>query len=271
MPRVRMERMWFRCATVLVGVGVVGCAAHRVVTTEFDEPPRMLSGPAPAYPDSLLQARIEGFVLVQARVDTNGVVDCDSVRVVRSTRPEFEAPAVQAVCAARFRPAHFEGRPTVALVDVPVRFEFRAERTDAAAATEAAAEAERLAQMGEIQRALDAFARAEQLDARVSSWPAVLWPLCWYGGVWRHAEEVVTTCDRLVALDPRDAGARDARGIVRALTGDFEGAIADFETVVAVSPSETQRAERAEWIQALRAGRNPLTPDVLEALRSRGR
>lgn len=57
---------------------------------------------------------------------------------------------------------------------------------------------------------------------------------------------------------------RDSRGIARVLTGDFEGAISDFEAYVAYTSSEEYRTLRQEWIDALRAGENPLTPEVLK-------
>ena len=52
-----------------------------------------------------------------------------------------------------------------------------------------------------------------------------------------------------------------------ALTGDFVGAIRDFEAFVAYTSNARARAQRQGWIDALRAGENPFTPEVLEALR----
>jgi TonB family protein len=264
-----MERLLLRAAIVLAVLGAMACAGRRPASTGFDEPPRLVWSPPLAYPESLLLARVEGTVVVEARVDADGTVDCGSVRVRRSTHRAFEAPAIRMVCAARFRPAQVGGAPTVAVVDLPIRFQVEGGGREVRAAAEAAAEAERLAAVGRIPQAMEAFWRAQRLDGRVASQPALLLTLCWHGGVWGYAEQVIDVCDRLVALDPGDVRARDARGIARTLTGEYQGAIADFEQVRAHSPDDLQRAEREEWIEALRAGRNPLTLEVLERLRIR--
>jgi hypothetical protein len=66
---------------------------------------------------------------------------------------------------------------------------------------------------------------------------------------------------------------------VRALTGDLQGAIEDFQSVLdqlgdnkrykdayrSVGFEDAQ--QRREWLKALRSGENPFTPEVLEALR----
>jgi tetratricopeptide (TPR) repeat protein len=157
----------------------------------------------------------------------------------------------------------------VALIELPVKFEIETAVEDSVAATEAVAEGQRLARAGTLEPAVEAFTEARRLDRRLASSLSIWWTLCWYGSLWGRAEEFISTCDQLVAMAPDDVRARDARGFARALTGDFPGAIADFEAVIAASTSAGQRAERAEWIQTLRAGHNPVTPEVLERLRSR--
>ncbi len=64
-------------------------------------------------------------------------------------------------------------------------------------------------------------------------------------------------------------GVRGARGVARALSDDFEGAIADLEAFVAWTTSDRARDERQGWIDALRAGDNPFTPELLGELRWR--
>ena len=59
----------------------------------------------------------------------------------------------------------------------------------------------------------------------------------------------------------------DSRGVARALTGDVDGAIADFEAFVARRANNEARAQRQGWISALRAGQNLFTPEVLRTLR----
>ena len=77
----------------------------------------------------------------------------------------------------------------------------------------------------------------------------------------------MTACEQAVALAPDNGDIRDSRGLARALTGDVAGAIADFQTYVAWTSDEQLRAQRQGWIEALRRGENPFTPEVLEALR----
>jgi regulator of sirC expression with transglutaminase-like and TPR domain len=78
----------------------------------------------------------------------------------------------------------------------------------------------------------------------------------------------MSACDRAVALAPDNANLKDSRGIVRALTGDSDGAIQDFEAFVAATSDAGRKARREAWIEALRAGRQPLTPEVLAAERA---
>ena len=61
---------------------------------------------------------------------------------------------------------------------------------------------------------------------------------------------------------------RDSRGVALALTGDLEGALKDFEAAVGVGfGGDAEIEQRRDWIEALRAGRNPITPEVLERLK----
>jgi len=268
MRRLRVGSPLARAA-VLVLAGTAACATHRIESVGMDEPPQRLWSPPLAYPEPLLLAQVEGWVTLEALVDTNGRVDRASIRVLSSTDPRFETPAIEMLTGTRFRPGYREGSPVAALVRVPVRFHVGSALRDSEAAAAALAEGGRLAREGALGPAMAAFAQAQQLDPRLMTSPTVWWTLCWYGGLWGYAEDVIGTCDRLVALDPGSASGRDARGIARALTGDLDGAIADFEAVIAASGNGQQRAERGAWIQALRAGRNPLTPEVVERLRSR--
>jgi len=64
--------------------------------------------------------------------------------------------------------------------------------------------------------------------------------------------------------------ARDpSAGLVRVLLGDFEGAIADFELLIEqITWNAGRRAQRQAWVEALRVGHNPFTPEVLAELRA---
>ena len=86
--------------------------------------------------------------------------------------------------------------------------------------------------------------------------------------MWGHAAEVMAACEQAVALAPDHGDIRDSRGLARALTGDVAGAIDDFEAYVAWTGNDRSRAQRQDWIDALRAGQNPFTPELLARLRN---
>ena len=74
-------------------------------------------------------------------------------------------------------------------------------------------------------------------------------------------------CEKAVALSPDEDYIIDSRGLARALTGDIEGAIADFQVFVEWTSNEERKAQRQEWIKALQAGENPFTDELLKELR----
>ncbi len=126
---------------------------------------------------------------------------------------------------------------------------------------------ENLAREGKVKDAMAAYSKAQELHPTLTV-AAQYWNrLCGWGGKWGYASVVMSACEQAVALAPDNRYIRDSRGLARALTGDFDGAIADFEAFVAYIRSEEARAQRQGWIDALRAGRNPFTPEVLEKLR----
>ncbi|MEA5521497.1 AAA-like domain-containing protein [Limnoraphis robusta] len=123
-----------------------------------------------------------------------------------------------------------------------------------------------LAENGKIDEALAQFEKAQKLDANEIS--AFSWNrLCKYGGLYKHAEKVMFACENAVKLTPKDERFIDSRGLARALTGDFDGAIKDFEMLVEWTNDEEDKAQRKGWIESLKKGENPFTDEVLEGLR----
>jgi TonB family protein len=102
-------------ASLLPGDGVY-------VPSLVQESPELLSAPTPAYPPLLRAASIQGQVIVTAVVDTLGLAENGSVRIVRSDNSGFDAAALATVRAARFRPGRVYGRAVRVLVQVPVVF-----------------------------------------------------------------------------------------------------------------------------------------------------
>lgn len=105
----------------------------------------------------------------------------------------------------------------------------------------------------------------------VVSWGAYLNNVCWYGSLQGLAEEVLFACELALEMDPENGSIRDSRGLARALTGDFEGAIEDFQFYVTWAPDHQGTPEaiarREEWIEALQAGNNPFDETLLAELR----
>lgn len=86
------------------------------------------SSAAPEYPRWMLQKGIEGAAAVLYVVDSTGLVDTTSYRVLNSTHPDFTQAVRLALPGMRFRPAFQEGHAVRQLVQQT--FRFRISRTD---------------------------------------------------------------------------------------------------------------------------------------------
>jgi tetratricopeptide (TPR) repeat protein len=128
-------------------------------------------------------------------------------------------------------------------------------------------EGEQLARQGQIKEAIIAYEEAQKLAPSLkisaNSWNN----LCWYGSVWGHASEVMHACEQAVAMDSANGYFRDSRGVARALIGDFAGAIEDFQVFIKGTKDKQAQLRRQQWIEILKAGKNPFTPEELERLR----
>lgn len=86
---------------------------------------RVVTQVKPRYPESLRLAAIDGRVLVQFNVDTLGVVNPASVRILSSTHELFSSAVREALRGFRFRPAEVDGHRVVALAEMPFEFSIR--------------------------------------------------------------------------------------------------------------------------------------------------
>ncbi|HET9454813.1 MAG TPA: TonB family protein [Gemmatimonadaceae bacterium] len=86
--------------------------------------PRATNAP-PVYPPELRAAGVEGEAIVQFVVDTAGVPEMASFRVLRSTHSEFTKAAHAHVSTARYNPAMLRGRKVRQLVQQPFNFQIR--------------------------------------------------------------------------------------------------------------------------------------------------
>lgn len=129
-------------------------------------------------------------------------------------------------------------------------------------------DAEKLVRRGEVKRAIAAYSEARVLSDRslvevsASAWNT----LCWFGSLWGHATDVMDACNKAVAGEPDSEEFRDSRGLARALAGDRKGAIEDFQAFVDATKDEERKYQRQSWINVLRAGDNPFTPEVIREL-----
>jgi hypothetical protein len=102
--------------------------------------------------------------------------------------------------------------------------------------------------------------------------PVVFNAVCWEYCLTDQAEKGLPLCEQAVALDPSLANL-DSRGLAYALVGETDNAIADFQAVVdgladATDPESVAiRVQRSLWLEALKAGENPFTPEEMAVIR----
>ncbi|NJM74339.1 MAG: hypothetical protein HC862_32210 [Scytonema sp. RU_4_4] len=128
------------------------------------------------------------------------------------------------------------------------------------------AEGGTLAKEGKVTEAIAAYTQAQKLDPKVeidtSSWES----LCWYGSLHRHAADVMFACEKAVQLAPNNVSTRARRGLARALTGNTQGAIEDFEAYIAQTDDKKWKSRFQGWVKDLRALKNPFTDAELKKL-----
>jgi TonB family protein len=77
---------------------------------------------APAYPDFLQKEGIEGTVAVEYVVDTTGLADSATLRILRTTHPAFAEAVRAALPGMRFQPGEVGGQLVRQLVTQEFRF-----------------------------------------------------------------------------------------------------------------------------------------------------
>jgi tetratricopeptide (TPR) repeat protein len=127
-------------------------------------------------------------------------------------------------------------------------------------------EGEQLVGRGKIKEAVAAYAEAQKLDSMLEISAGSWNNLCWLGSLWGYADDICHACEKAVALEPGNGNIRDSRGLARALTGNTQGAIEDFEAFISWTTDKQQKLQRRRWIRTLRTGKNPFTPRVIKKL-----
>lgn len=87
-----------------------------------DEVPERISCPPPEYPRMLQQANIEGGVMLQFVVSSEGKVERGTVDIMGSDHKAFEGPARDMVRRCLFRPGRVRGQAVRVLVQMPINF-----------------------------------------------------------------------------------------------------------------------------------------------------
>ena len=82
----------------------------------------MPGSPQPHYPVAMKKAGREGEVLVQFVVDTTGLADVRTFKVLKATSPEFVDAVKEGLATMRFTPAEIGGRKVKQLVQEPFTF-----------------------------------------------------------------------------------------------------------------------------------------------------
>jgi TonB family protein len=82
--------------------------------------PRLVQRVEPAYPDTARIARIQGPVVLEAIITTEGRVE--ELRVLSSPSPLLSESALSAVSRWRYLPATLNGRPVTVFLTVTVDF-----------------------------------------------------------------------------------------------------------------------------------------------------
>ena len=77
----------------------------------------------PRYPDILKQAGVEGEVIASFVVDTTGLPDASTIKIIKSTHQLFENSVVAAIPAERFVPALVGGKKVKQVVMQPYMFQ----------------------------------------------------------------------------------------------------------------------------------------------------
>ncbi|WP_161809798.1 tetratricopeptide repeat protein [Lyngbya aestuarii] len=124
-----------------------------------------------------------------------------------------------------------------------------------------------LVRVYKFDEAIAAFNQAQEFDSNIEITASDWNKLCWQGSVNKQAEKVMFACNKAVELAPENGWIYSSRGLARALTGDFNGAVEDFEMFVQLGGNEEEKALRNGWIESLKKNENPFTDEILEGLR----
>ncbi|MCY1023519.1 energy transducer TonB [Pyxidicoccus sp. MSG2] len=106
-------------------VGASGGTGEALGLKQVSRPPAVLKQVAPDYPRRARSDGIQGLVVVRIIIGTDGKVEPENTRVIRSV-PALDQAAIDAVSRWRFSPAlGREGRPVRVIIEIPVEFSLK--------------------------------------------------------------------------------------------------------------------------------------------------
>ncbi|MEM9264396.1 MAG: TIR domain-containing protein [Cyanobacteria bacterium P01_F01_bin.13] len=132
------------------------------------------------------------------------------------------------------------------------------------------AEGQRLARKGKVQAAIQAYQTAQVLDPELEIFHQAWDKLCWGGSLNHQSDAVLFACEKEAELMPDAKSSLDSRGIILALNGDIEGAIANFQSYIDWVSFEERKVQGQAWLDALKAGENPFTSKNGERIANKG-
>jgi TonB family protein len=84
------------------------------------KPPLKIKNVAPVYPPSAIQSHIEGVVILDVTIGTDGKVK--DTKTIRSANILLESAAIAAVRAWEYKPTVLDGKAVQVIMTVPVNF-----------------------------------------------------------------------------------------------------------------------------------------------------
>ncbi len=110
------------------GTGPVVDLAQVFAEAVVDEVPERISCPLPEYPRMMQQANIQGQVLLQFVVETDGHVKGENIEILSASHRAFEGPARDMIAKCLFRPGRVRASPVRVLVQMPIVFTLEGRR-----------------------------------------------------------------------------------------------------------------------------------------------
>ena len=118
----RLRLLLLAIGPLMLSVVALG-AENTAAANDFDERPVPVKAVPPVYPPEMLRAGTSGLVSVEVVIDESGNVA--ERTVIRSSRSEFEKPALDAVRRWKFKPARKSGAAVKARIVLPIQFTFQ--------------------------------------------------------------------------------------------------------------------------------------------------